>query len=110
MGGYFNEEKMDIIDMISYDSGYVNGYTEGRGDGYEVGYEDCAHVRRIEKIRENKERSHNSRQRLYGYLLLIITVISTRIIGDATAAFILVPAALGLIFEKQLLEKYYYGS
>ena len=48
-------KEIDIIDMLSYDSGHAAGYVEGRMDGYEIGYKECAKkYRKMKKIRKKR--------------------------------------------------------
>lgn len=100
-------KEIDIIDMLSYDSGHAAGYVEGRMDGYEIGYKECAKkYRKMKKIRKKKIMQFLSNYCLpkcIGVLLLIFTVFTIKVLdGEATFAILSVPLACGLIFRNNI--------
>lgn len=96
---------MDIIDMISYESGLATGYLEGRDDGYEIGYHTCElYIRKREKAKK-KRLLYFILQKTIGILLAVITLFMCIFIldGDWTFGLIGMPVSIGMIFSRKML-------
>ena len=96
-------------------------YTETviHGEEYRKGYE-YAQMRRRQQEREKRRRQRERerrrnyfiQQKIYGVVLLILTIAACAFTGDATIAVITVPLGLTLITSKQmwLLNGYYWST
>lgn len=99
----------DVIDMISYDSGFACGYSEGRKEGFDVGWycyklgmmQERSKRKRIRKAK--KERLlYFLKQKLLGMGLLIISISGALIPNfDGAGTLLLAPFALWIIFTNE---------
>lgn len=93
---------IDIIDMESYKS----GYEAGKCDGYSDGYIDCKRElkKRVLKKKEEKRRDlYFLRQKMFGLMLVIVSIITSAIFQWDLSPFVFItPFGVYFIVSKNM--------
>lgn len=97
--------RTDAEDAIVYDCNAIKEMEqkEQREEAYRQGYKDAK--RRLREIEVERQRRtiYFFKQRLIGVVLIVVSIICAKVLGDATAAVLLVPLGGYVAFTKKMM-------